>query len=263
MRKIRTTFLLPALILLSTVPILNAEETSSPVLVELFTSQGCSNCPSADALLSNWGLAAFKRGEIIPLALHVDYWNKLGWVDAFSSEDYTNRQKAYAAHFKSDSIYTPQMVVAGQSEFIGSNLEKAKEETARLHSKAPFTLQIVCTPQIDTVRIVITGKPVLNAKPAGKNLHLFYAVFQNGFITEVSAGENSGRTLKNDFVVRKLLDLGPPEKDSSAPFKKTVDIPWNSHWNCKTIGVAIFLQDTNTMKVYAAQKVYPLESSKE
>src|SRR5436305_2977651 len=110
----------------------------SPVVVELFTSQGCSSCPPADALIHSIANDPAMRGRVIPLAFHVDYWDSLGWRDPFSSAEWTQRQARYARTMHLNSAYTPQAVVNGTREFIGSNksvlkaaLEKASNEKPR------------------------------------------------------------------------------------------------------------------------------------
>src|SRR3954469_9038648 len=111
----------------------------SPVIVELFTSQGCSSCPPADALIHDIASDPAMRGRVIPLAFHVDYWDSLGWRDPFSSTDWTQRQARYARTMRISSAYTPQAVINGSREFVGSNraamsaaLEKASNEKPRV-----------------------------------------------------------------------------------------------------------------------------------
>ncbi len=124
----------------------SVESKRSPVIVELFTSEGCSSCPPADKVLAELENTQPVAGaEIIALSEHVDYWNYIGWSDPFSSEAFSARQGAYASVFNNDGVYTPQMVVDGQAEFVGSNSEKARTAIARLAKipKAEVTIDFV------------------------------------------------------------------------------------------------------------------------
>src|SRR2546426_7678566 len=114
-----------------------AESPRTPVLVELFTSEGCSSCPPADMLLGRLQQSQPVAGvEVITLSEHVDYWNQLGWTDPFSSAGLTERQRQYAAALRGDGVYTPQIVVDGKSGFVGSDSQKALRAIAEA-AKAP------------------------------------------------------------------------------------------------------------------------------
>lgn len=232
----------------------------SPVLVELFTSQGCSSCPSAEKVISTWGLSAFKKGEIIPLAFHVDYWNDLGWVDPYSSPEFTDRQRTYASVFRNASIYTPQMIVSGQSEFVGSNLRKAKVEVRRLRS-LPTAAFIQIEPEWKDKDLLVVISAGSNASSGrfGKKTRVMLALFENDLHMSVRRGENAGKTHKGNFIVRRFMDLGAFKPSSSSMFKEEVLIPWDPSWKREGCGLAAFLQDRQTMKVYAAGKFFPLK----
>src|SRR5579859_3352081 len=118
--KIARSLMIP-MFLVGWMPQAALPQDQGPLLVELFTSQGCSSCPPAERLLNGWGMEQFRAGRIIPLAFHVDYWDYLGWKDPFSQRSFTERQSRYAQALHSDSIYTPQMVVAGKVGFVGSD----------------------------------------------------------------------------------------------------------------------------------------------
>src|SRR5204863_4528217 len=118
------------------------EGAATPIVVELFTSEGCESCPPADVLLRQLASTQPVPGaQIIPLSLHVDYWDQLGWKDRFSSALLTNRQRVYGTRFNIDSVYTPQMVVDGRSELVGSDGAAARKAIARAATGAHGSIQ--------------------------------------------------------------------------------------------------------------------------
>src|SRR5262249_44601560 len=176
------------LALATLVPTLAAAEPRPPVLVELFTSEGCSSCPPADAALA--ALArdpAFQAAEIVPLELHVDYWNDLGWADPFSAPEFTARQQEYARVFKSDSLYTPQMVIDGWVAGTASSaaLRKGVQQAAE-KEKVRLEVKVVSAK---------TGLEVVVKPPPGVSGHLMVAVSEDRLSTKVERGENKGLTL--------------------------------------------------------------------
>jgi len=173
------------------------------ILVELFTSEGCSSCPPADALLRQLDAQSAKTPtQIVVLGEHVDYWDGPGWHDRFSSHDYTNRQEEYARRFRIESPYTPQMVVDGSSEFTGNDaprLQTALREAAS-HSKA---LLSIAAEEINPAEVVVD----LDAGPlpeGSKHADLYLALADNQDQTQVGGGENSGRSLQHVAVLRSL-----------------------------------------------------------
>lgn len=167
-----------------------------PVVVELFTSQGCSSCPPAEAFLNE---LADEEG-IIALELHVDYWDYIGWADPFASPEITQRQRDYASDLALRYVYTPQMVIDGRHNAVGSHRQQVRAAIgqATLRGK-PLALEYV-EGEPDT--IVIPAGP----SPAG-GATVWLAVFDGRHETAVERGENSGRTLTNRNVVRELVEL--------------------------------------------------------
>jgi len=172
-------------------------------VIELFTSQGCSSCPPADALLAQTITDAKTNGKkILALSFHVDYWNRLGWADPFSSAAYSARQKNYVAHFGLDGAYTPQMVVNGSTEFVGSDKNLLTQSLAKaLNTKTAFQFKTLTTSFAE-------GKPIkvdyaVEGDVAGTMIN-FVLVSLNE-TTVVKRGENGGQTLTNENVVRQLI----------------------------------------------------------
>ena len=184
-----------------------------PVLVELFTSEGCSSCPPADALLTRLDGMRTGSGElIVGLSEHVTYWNQLGWSDPFSAEVWTARQEAYGRRFRLESVYTPQMVVNGEREVLGSDagaVLRAVQEASRPGLK----LEIVSargTPEKIAVSYAIGTGEV----PAGASV--WACVAQDRASSEVVRGENGGRRLTHVSVARSLTRLGAARAGSGS-----------------------------------------------
>ncbi len=174
-------------------------------LVELFTSEGCSSCPSADVALGE--LAAEGNPRVFPLAFHVDYWNSIGWNDAFSSEAWTQRQRDYAASFGTSSVYTPEMVVGGVDAFVGSDRAQARAAIARALAHRPTTQLTLSTDKTDKDKAegpaVVAVHVHLEPPVAGAVVRV--ALVERGLSSRVTSGENAGKTLRHENVVRAFV----------------------------------------------------------
>jgi len=223
---------------------------SVPVLIELFTSEGCSSCPPADTLLTR--LAAEKTigsAEIVTLAFHVDYWDRLGWKDRFSSAAFTERQNRYAAAWKSDRIYTPQAVVDGRIEFVGTDVNKALEaltaSAARPHARVAVAPAVADEPGSKrAVRIDVEP-------PAGAafTADVLLAVAEDGLSTEVTAGENARRRLQHTGVVRSLTRIGRVTR-GAAVHLESVKVPIDGAWASGALRAVVLVQDEKTREIY-------------
>lgn len=168
-------------------------------VVELFTSEGCSSCPSADRVLADLARRREQGEAIYCLGYHVDYWNKLGWTDRFSDETMTRRQAAYSRLFELGQVYTPQMVVNGSVEFVGSNRKAADQAVSRALQIAPaHTLEIV-PEQRGTPKEV---RFAFKAGDGAQELELTIALVQKRAESRVTRGENEGRRLAHVAIVR-------------------------------------------------------------
>jgi hypothetical protein len=206
-----------------------------PVVVELFTSQGCSSCPPADELLRSVASDASMRGKVIALSFHVDYWNRLGWADPFSSRLWTARQAAYVRSMKLNGAYTPQAVVNGRQQFVGSNataLRAAIDSESRRARSA-------------TVTVRIDGDAVVVDATAPATAEVILIAFENGLTTTVERGENGGRTMKNDGVVRELRRIGVGDVTQRVPMKLG-----------PSMGVAALIQERGSLHIEAAAVAY-------
>jgi len=178
------------------------------VLVELFTSEGCSSCPPADRLLEKLDQQPIPGAEMVVLSEHVDYWNHIGWKDPYSAHSYSDRQSAYATRFALDSVYTPQMVVDGATEFVGSDsgLAERSFQKALRNPKIPLSLSSILVDSSNTLHARLeTG--TLEASFGLPKAEIYLAVALNHAESQVSAGENSGHRLVHVSVVRSLTKL--------------------------------------------------------
>jgi len=181
------------LILASTM--LTSTPQSQPVLVELFTSEGCSSCPPADRLLTR--LAA--ESDVIAIGYHVDYWNRLGWTDRFSQREFSLRQENYSQLLGSDGVYTPEIVVNGRTEMVGSD-ERAVRAAIRREQENAVRGNLLLTARRLASGIQVDYEILVNPGSA----KLVIVLVQNQATTSVSSGENSGRTLNHKNIVRGL-----------------------------------------------------------
>jgi hypothetical protein len=210
----------------------------TPVLIELFTSEGCSSCPPADALLEKLDRSQPVNGaELIVLSEHVDYWNDIGWKDPYSSHEYSERQSAYAAHFGRSSIYTPQMVVDGHAELVGSDelgaIEAVENETRFV--KVPLSLSGVHLENDNKVSMHVEAGPLEAIGARSANLYL--AIADESDISQVSRGENAGRTLKHVAVLRSLVPVGTVNKADKVSKDITVNVSNESRGHLRIVGI--------------------------
>lgn len=210
-----------------------------PVVLELFTSQGCSSCPPADRLLSKLGS---EDTRVIPLAYHVDYWNYLGWRDPFSSAQWSNRQRLYAQTMQSSQVYTPQLVINGTDQLVGSSESNVRAEIERQLDRG--NRGTVSIEEMTRNGNELTVK--LHAQLDHGNADLVVALFENGITTAVKNGENANRNLTNDFIVRWESRAAEVRGAANA----SVTIPIANEW--QHLGVAAFLQDPKTLQIYGS-----------
>jgi hypothetical protein len=201
----------------------------APVLVELFTSEGCSSCPPADRHLQQLD------SQVIVLSEHVDYWDHLGWKDRFSSPAFTERQEAYARQFGLDSPYTPQMVVDGVAQFTGGDTRRAATEIDKAAERPKASIYL--SRSGSGVRVDIEGAP--------KEAEIWLALADNNDSTKVAGGENKGHTLTHVAVVRSIRKIGSLKRGGT--FSRQVDLP-----DAAGERVVVFLQEAGQARVLGA-----------
>jgi len=238
---------------------MNSVQTSSPippVIVELFTSEGCSSCPPADALL----LKLDKQGTvggvpIIVLEEHVDYWDHQGWKDPFSSAQWTSRQADYASLLRRDSVYTPQMIVDGWDEFVGSREEQARAAIVDASRKPKVVLDLQAhdeTPSQIEVRIVVHAPPPALQSEKGD---VWLAVTERGLHNNVLRGENAGEDLYHSEVLRTLHRVGASHGNKEPWFSGEQKVELGPEWKRKNLRFVAFVQDPKTLHILGAASI--------
>lgn len=234
-----------------------AETSRTPVVVELFTSEGCSSCPPADALLARLAEGQIAGNvQLIALEEHVDYWNDLGWADPFSSRDWTSRQYIYAGILGNGNAYTPQMVVDGTVEFVGSRAQKAREAILRAASNTKI---VVTLTHGDSNR---TGKEIFSAKVGklerttrGDAAEVWLAITETGLHSAVTRGENAGEDLHHAAVVRSMLKIGEARGDGETSFAGDANVPLQKEWKRENLRAVLFVQEKKSRRILGAAEI--------
>ncbi len=229
-----------------------ADQTKSdgkktPILVELFTSEGCSSCPPADRVLAQLEKdQPIANAEIMTLSLHVDYWNGLGWKDEYSSAVFSRRQQLYSQALKLDSNYTPQMVVDGRKEFVGSDSDKANKAIAEALKSPKASVEIV--PSADNYKIKITNVP------AHQDATVFLAITEDNLASNVKGGENSGKKLEHTSVVRDLKAIGML---TAAQINLELEgaLQAQPNWKRENLKLVVFVQENASRKIIGVNRI--------
>lgn len=212
-----------------------AQSQTNPVVVELFTSQGCSSCPAADALLAELG----GREDVIPLALHVDYWDYIGWEDAFADPRFTKRQKGYARAGGWKMIYTPQIIINGEHDVVGNRPMKVADGILHeAQEQAQVSLDI--RREGDALHIAVT--PMAPVKPC--DIHLVRYV--DGAEVDILRGENAGRSLTYTHIVRGWDVVG--QWDGQGTYEATVPVTGSDP-------IVVLVQDKRYGSIVAAARL--------
>lgn len=222
-----------------------------PVLVELFTSEGCSSCPPADALLEKLDeLQPIPGAEVIALEEHVDYWDQQGWQDPYSSEQWTERQKKYAAARHDEGIYTPQMVINGRAEFVGSRERQAREQIEQAATQPELEISVVSldSGKKDTAEFKISVS-ALPGTADKENADVWLAVTETGLHSAVTRGENAGHELHHAAVVRSLRKIGSAERGKEPLFTGQPTIKLEHAWNRRNLRAVVFVQEKRKCQI--------------
>ena len=215
--------------------------TTKVPLLELYTSEGCSSCPPADKWLSSMKLSANK---VVPLAFHVDYWDYIGWKDRFAKPEYSVRQNRNVTFSGSSFVYTPQFSINGQ-DFRGwndSRLNQVVESSLKQPSRANLTLN---TTNQENGDILLKASAQVLELEDSKHSEIYIAIYENKLVSNVKAGENNGRELKHDYVVRDLL--GAYQLNNKSEFSKSITL--KPEWKGRNAGAVIFVQNSQNGEI--------------
>ena len=234
----------------------HADKPSQPVVVELFTSEGCSSCPPADALLLKLETSQSVAGaNVIAIEEHVDYWNHDGWIDPYSSADWTQRQIDYVTHFKDKEPYTPQQIIDGQVELTGGQEDKTAQAVAQAiaQPKTEVTLATANSSSEGTQLNVRIGK--LLGGTDRDSAEVWLAITESGLASSVDAGENAGKNLRHASVLRSLHRIGVANAKNDSAFESSQKVKFKSSWNRQHLQLAVFIQEKKSMKILGAAAI--------
>lgn len=222
----------------------------SGVLVELFTSQGCSSCPSANRFLSELK----DRDGIVAVAWHVDYWDTNGWTDSFSDPAFSERQISYARNFENDRVYTPQMIVDGRVEFNGNDRDRVRAAIEDANTRRKAVLRLEADYSAENRDILVTTLHVHRLPPAHskQTSRVVLAITEDNLKVSIAQGENRGRTLMHDAVVRWARVVGAVH---GGTFEESIRVPINPAWKRADLRLVAFVQQGSTRYVLAARSI--------
>lgn len=226
---------------------------TSAVLVELFTSEGCSTCPPADKLLTELDENQPVNGaQVIALSEHVDYWNRLGWKDPFSSAQFTERQTAYSRTLRVEDIYTPQMIVDGQNQFVGNQRATALEAIARAAQSPKASIAAaVKSSAANSIMLSIQVSDVPDVS-RGDRADVLLAITESGLMSNVARGENAGRRLTHSAVTRRMVKVGTIEGKA---FNVEQAVHLESVWKRARLRAVVFVQERGSRRILGAAAI--------
>ena len=232
----------------------DASKSGKKVLVELFTSQGCNSCPSANDLLGQLAKLGYGHDQIVPISFHVDYFNT-PWVDPFSSKEFSRREQAYNSVLKRNDLYfTPMMMVDGRSPMLGSNRPEALKAIKRSLAEKPGTsikLGLSGTGPDRALKVTVTP---IAPEVAGRSVMVGMALTEGPITTRVPSGENAGSALVEPFVVRSFA-FQRAKLESSGPGEFTFPVKLSGDSVEANTRVAVFVQDWDDGRVYQAESL--------
>jgi len=230
-----------------------------PVVVELFTSEGCSSCPPADALLAKMETAQpFQGVEIIAIEEHVDYWDQQGWVDPFSSVDWTLRQQVYTTALHEQGPYTPQMVVNGRTQLVGSRGDQAVRAVKEAQSApvTPVKLAALAAGNPSEPHFTISVGKIAGQLSPGDSAEVWLAITESGLSSAVARGENAGRNLSHASVLRSMRHIGNADgRTEAVSFEGDASTKLKSGWKRENLTAVVLVQEKKSRRILGAARM--------
>jgi len=233
------------------------DRAREPVVVELFTSEGCSSCPPADSFVAQLDAQQLLgSAQIIALEEHVDYWDEQGWKDPFSSSTWTARQRDYAGTLRNGNPYTPQMVVDGTAGFVGSQVGTARQEIekAAAAKKSKVEITRLSLDPGKSVSLNVNVEKLGNLAPKD-TAEVILAISESGLHSAVKAGENNGKELQHSPVVRELKVIGVMGKNGNEGFAAQPAVKLDAKWNTQNLRAVVFVQERKNRRILAAAAI--------
>ncbi|HXZ95875.1 MAG TPA: DUF1223 domain-containing protein [Burkholderiales bacterium] len=210
-------------------------------LLELYTSEGCNSCPPVDEWVSKLPSKGLTSDRIVPLAFHVDYWNYLGWQDVFAQKLFTERQRQTAHLNRSTFIYTPQLVLNGRDYHSGLLRDNTSERIKEINQQKPLADINLVLIRPASGQLHVSGKITVPIAPERQDAQAYLALYENNISNDIKGGENSGRILHHDFVVRELVGPIPIDSQGNALIEQTFNL--KPGWKLHDSGVTAFVQN--------------------
>jgi len=227
---------------------------STAALVELYTSQGCDSCPPADRWLSGLRGQGYGPERVVPLSLHVDYWDYIGWKDPYAKREFATRQRKHAQMKRARIVYTPQVVLQGE-DFRGWSGRDFGVAVVKINARPPRARISLSLKRMDGHAAQVEVAAQLLDTPIKREPALYLAAYENKLVTQVASGENRGRLLEHNFVVREWT--GPLEFDPAGRLSQSRTLPLLPQADPKHSGIAAFVQDRSGGEVLQALMLLP------
>lgn len=215
-------------------------------VVELYTSEGCSSCPPADEFLSKLGNTQ-EAAQILPLAFHVDYWDYIGWEDPYAQALFTARQRTVARRNGQSSIYTPEFVVDGTEARGSRKIADKLEAGYSSKAEADITLNVS---NIEDGQLHASARIDALSYQGNEQAEVVFVVYENGLSSRIRAGENRGRTLKHDYVVRYLAKA----EQTGAGQQHQISVPLKPEWDVANLGISVVVKLSESGRTLQAVK---------